>query len=107
MESSLLKGLYAKDAADPKKRQALYFGEPELEFLSGLAAQALGEGDPERAGKRLDELVAEGKIEAYEKERDGELEVRYSAKADNSITSGPGGYLSSESWRACSACSGP
>ena len=59
VESSLLKGLYAKDAADPKKRQALYFGEPELAFLSGLAAQALGEGDPERAGKRLDELVAE------------------------------------------------
>ena len=59
VESSLLKGLYAKDAADPKKRQALYFGEPELAFLSDLAAQALGEGDPEEAGKKLDKLVAE------------------------------------------------
>ena len=34
----LLKGVYAKDAADPKKRQALYFGEPELEFLAERAA---------------------------------------------------------------------
>ena len=59
VENSLLKGLYAKDAADPKKRQALYFGEPELTFLSDLAAQALGEGDPEEAGEKLDKLLAE------------------------------------------------
>lgn len=59
VESSLLKGLYAKDAVDPKKRQALYFGEPELEFLSGLAAEALGKDEPDRAGERLDELFKE------------------------------------------------
>ncbi|MXY25125.1 MAG: type I-E CRISPR-associated protein Cas7/Cse4/CasC [Acidobacteria bacterium] len=59
VEEELLKGVYAKDAADPKKRQALYFGEPELEFLAALAAQALAEGTPEAAGERLATLITE------------------------------------------------
>ena len=57
VEEELLKGVYAKDAADPKKRQALYFGEPELEFLAGLAAQALAEDTPEAAGEKLASLI--------------------------------------------------
>ena len=59
VEGALLKGLYAKEAADPKKRQALYFGEPELEFMSNLAAQALGEEDADKAGKKMDKLLGE------------------------------------------------
>ena len=57
VQDELLKGVYAKDAADPKKRQALYFGEPELEFLTGLAAQALAEDTPEAAGEKLAALI--------------------------------------------------
>ena len=57
VEEELLKGVYAKDAADPKKRQALYFGEPELEFLAELAAQALAEDTPEAASEKLATLI--------------------------------------------------
>ena len=57
VEKELLKGVYAKEAADPKKRQALYFGEPELEFFAKLAAQALAENTPEEAGKKLAALI--------------------------------------------------
>ena len=57
VEEELLKGVYAKEAADPKKRQALYFGEPELEFFAKLAAQALAENTPEEAGKKLAALI--------------------------------------------------
>ena len=57
VEEELLKGVYAKDAADPKKRQVLYFGEPELEFLAGLAAQALAEDTPEAASEKLATLI--------------------------------------------------
>ena len=59
VEEELLKGVYAKDAADPKKRQALYFGEPELEFLAGLAEQALAEDTPAAAGEKLATLIKE------------------------------------------------
>ena len=60
VEAALLKGLHGKDATDPKKRQALYFGEPELKHLAGVAAEALAEGDPKKAGKKLeDRLKAE------------------------------------------------
>ena len=57
VEAALLKGLYAKDATDPKKRQALYFGEPELEFLAGVAAEALARSNPEEASKELEDLL--------------------------------------------------
>ena len=59
VEGELLKGVYAKDAADPKKRQALYFGEPELEFLAERAAEALAEDTPEAAGEKLATLIKE------------------------------------------------
>ena len=57
VEEELLKGVYAKNAVDPKKRQALYFGESELEFLAELAAQALAEDTPEEAGEKLASLI--------------------------------------------------
>ena len=59
VEEELLKGVYAKNAADLKKRQALYFGESELEFLAELAAQALAEDTPEEAGEKLASLIRE------------------------------------------------
>ncbi len=39
--NALLRRVYGDKAEDPKKRQALYLGEPELEFLAGFAAKAL------------------------------------------------------------------
>ncbi|MYA22844.1 MAG: type I-E CRISPR-associated protein Cas7/Cse4/CasC [Gemmatimonadetes bacterium] len=59
VEEELLKGVYAKNAADPKKRQTLYFGESELEFLAELAAQALAEDTPEEAGEKSAFLIRE------------------------------------------------
>lgn len=56
VETRLLQGLYAKEAVDPKKRQALYFGEPELDFLAAVAAQALGETTPEKAVEKLEKF---------------------------------------------------
>ena len=57
VEAALIRGLHGKDATDMKKRQALYFGEPEIEFLAGLAASALAMTDAKSAGKALDERL--------------------------------------------------
>ena len=57
VEAALLRGLHGKDATDAKKRQALYFGEPEIEFLAGLAAEALAAADAKAADKALGESL--------------------------------------------------
>ena len=57
VKKGLLKAIYAKDAADAKKRQTLYFGEPELEFLAMLAAQGLACGTAEQAEKKFEERL--------------------------------------------------
>jgi len=36
-----LRRLYAENAEDPKKRQALFFGQPEIDFLVERAMEAL------------------------------------------------------------------
>jgi CRISPR system Cascade subunit CasC len=41
VEKAFLTQLYGKNAEDPKKRQALFFGEPEIEYLVGKATEAL------------------------------------------------------------------
>ena len=53
VRDALLTEIYSKDATDPKKRQALYFGEPEIEFLGNLAAEALAVGTAKEAAKSL------------------------------------------------------
>lgn len=55
VRSELLKGLYGKNAEDPKKRQALMFGEPEIEYLAGKAREALQTGDAKAAATLLTE----------------------------------------------------
>ena len=52
--SALLKSLYGKNAEDSKKRQTLYFGEPEIEFLAKLAAEGLGAPDAKTATEMLE-----------------------------------------------------
>lgn len=55
VRSELLKGLYGKNAEDPKKRQALMFGEPEIEYLAGKAREALETADATTAATMLTE----------------------------------------------------
>lgn len=50
----LLKGLYAKEAKDPKKRQALFFGQPEIDFLVDLASAALSQPDAASAATAME-----------------------------------------------------
>ena len=59
VQAELLKSLYAKEATDPKKRQALYFGEPELEFLAAKAAEALREPSAEAAAKAMAAILGD------------------------------------------------
>ena len=49
VQAALLTELHGKNATDPKKRQALYFGESEIEFLGGLAAEILAVGTAKEA----------------------------------------------------------
>jgi CRISPR system Cascade subunit CasC len=49
VERVFLTQLYGKNAEDPKKRQALFFGEPEIEFLVDKAAEALRVDTPKAA----------------------------------------------------------
>ena len=53
VEAALLRGLHGKDATDAKKRQALYFGEPEIEFLTSLAIESLAVTDAKKAGEKF------------------------------------------------------
>lgn len=42
--SSLINEIYGSKAADPKKRQALFFGQPEIGYIAAKAVQALKSG---------------------------------------------------------------
>jgi CRISPR system Cascade subunit CasC len=53
--------LYGKNAEDPKKRQALFFGEPEIEFLTEKAADALRAETPEKAAQTAETFFKEGR----------------------------------------------
>lgn len=41
---ALVVALYGDKAADPKKRQALFFGHPEIDYLAGVAGEMLKDG---------------------------------------------------------------
>lgn len=53
VNDALLTGLYGKKAADPKNRQALLFGEPEINYLADKARTALQSSDAATATKML------------------------------------------------------
>lgn len=61
VRSELLKGLYGKNAEDPKKRQALLFGEPEIDYLAGKAREALATNDAKAAAQLLEKFFKEEK----------------------------------------------
>jgi CRISPR system Cascade subunit CasC len=56
VRAELLKGLYGEKAEDSKKRQALFFGEPEIEYLAGKARQAMELVDAKAAAAYLAEF---------------------------------------------------
>ncbi len=54
-----LRRLYAENAEDPKKRQALFFGQPEIDFLVERAMEALATGTVEGAGEAAERFFRE------------------------------------------------
>jgi CRISPR system Cascade subunit CasC len=54
-----LRRLYAENAEDPKKRQALFFGQPEIDFLVERAKEALATGNAEAAGEAAERFFRE------------------------------------------------
>jgi CRISPR system Cascade subunit CasC len=54
-----LRRLYAENAEDPKKRQALFFGQPEIDFLVERAKEALVTGTAEAAGEAAERFFRE------------------------------------------------
>jgi CRISPR system Cascade subunit CasC len=56
VERIFLTQLYGKNAEDPKKRQALFFGEPEIEFLVDKAVEALSASSSEAAEKKAEQF---------------------------------------------------
>lgn len=59
VRGELLKGLYGKNAEDSKKRQALLFGQPEIEYLASKARIALALSDAKAAAKEVAEFFDE------------------------------------------------
>lgn len=56
---TLLKLLYGEKAADATKRQALFFGAPEIAYLAAKAAEALAEADPDAAKAVIEKALKE------------------------------------------------
>jgi len=55
----LIEKLYGSKAADTKQRQALFFGDPEIEYLARRTREALGLSDPSAITKALEAFFRE------------------------------------------------
>jgi CRISPR system Cascade subunit CasC len=53
---ALWKNLYGEKATDPKNRQALFFGEPEIAYLRAKAEEALAAPDAKAATKVIEDF---------------------------------------------------
>jgi len=73
----LLDKLYGTKAADPKKRQALFFGEPEIEYLATRTRKALQAGNPEQVGDVLKEF--------FKSERDNLRTLKHGAGLESAL----------------------
>jgi CRISPR system Cascade subunit CasC len=51
IEAVFIRHLYGERAGESRNRQALFFGQPEIGYLSAKAAEALATGDAKRAGE--------------------------------------------------------
>lgn len=61
VKEALLKGIYGDKAIDPKNRQALFFGEPEIEYLSTKVAAALEQPDAKAAAASIEAFLKDEK----------------------------------------------
>lgn len=53
VQRALHEDVYGDNAADPKKRQALFFGRAEIGYVADKAASALAETDPKKAAEKI------------------------------------------------------
>jgi CRISPR system Cascade subunit CasC len=58
---ALVKALYGEDNLERKKRQALLLGQPELDYLTGLAKQAIATGTAAKAEAAIKAALGAGK----------------------------------------------
>lgn len=56
VKDALLKEIYGEKAVDETKRQALFFGEPEIAHLVGKATEALAVDDPKKVAEHLKDV---------------------------------------------------
>jgi CRISPR system Cascade subunit CasC len=56
VKEALLKEIYGEKAVDESKRQALFFGAPEVAHLAGKAAEALAVEDPKKVAEHLKDV---------------------------------------------------
>lgn len=61
VRTALLKGLYGDKGEDTKSRQALFFGEPEVAYLSRLTGETLTLKDPKEAAANVTTFLKEQK----------------------------------------------
>lgn len=73
----LLDNLYGTKATDLKKRQALFFGEPEIEYLATRTREALQAGNPEQVGDVLKEF--------FKGERDNLRTLKHGAGLESAL----------------------
>ena len=86
VREAMLKGLYGEKAVEPKNRQALFFGQPEIDYLAGVAAEAMGAGDPKAATARIETFFKEQRANLRELKNGAGLE---SALFGRMVTSDP------------------
>ena len=58
VEEVFIKHLYGEKASDTRNRQALFFGQPEIDYLSDKAGEALAKGDAKEAGEAAERFFA-------------------------------------------------
>lgn len=73
----LLDNLYGTKAGDPKKRQALFFGEPEIEYLAKRTREALENGSADAVKDDLKQF--------FKEERDNLRALKHGAGLESAL----------------------
>jgi CRISPR system Cascade subunit CasC len=74
IRTELLKGLYGDKAEDAKKRQALFFGQPEIDYLVTKARKAMALVEPKEAATYLQAFFKSGRKNMHEMKNGAGLE---------------------------------
>lgn len=73
----LLENLYGSKAGDPKKRQALFFGEPEIDYLAKRTREALENGSADAVKESLKQF--------FKEERDNLRTLKHGAGLESAL----------------------